>query len=380
VVLKPTSLTVYARSIGKFCTEQEINPFDFPKIGLEAIEDMTETYIISHVDTLAPKYLNVIYNAIKTWCFVLRMIKNRKLFREIKFDKQSHKMDAMTEQPLETKHIRQLMMVSDAHEKILLGLYALCALRPSLIPQLKVKDFHPDDYRLENEKIEFKTKNPFLHVPKKYEGNKGHITFFVILPSKITELVEYCLNANGKVTLQTPILTKYRSYSAIFDKISRMFETIVFEGRPYLLRTYGDRTFDKTLNDKDLKEFMMGHRGKISQLYQMKALTTEDKQTYLKDYAATEKWIDENVFGVRSQEQLSQAEAVRRFAVSIGANEDVTNRLLEDLRQGKLSMSAYETEMKGQTNITLETRMKTQFEKLFLEMQEKHNSNQQKKS
>lgn len=136
MVLKPTSLTAYARSIDKFCTEQEINPFDFPKIGLEAIIDMAETYIINHVDTLAPKYLNVIYNAVKTWCFVLRMIKNRKLFREIKFDKQSRKMDAMTEQPLETRHIRELMMISDAHERTLLGLYALCALRPSLIPQL----------------------------------------------------------------------------------------------------------------------------------------------------------------------------------------------------------------------------------------------------
>ena len=125
---------------------------------------------------------------------------------------------------------------------------------------------------------------------------------------------------------------------------------------------------------------MMGHRGKISQLYQFRALTTEDKNTYLKDYAATEKWINEKVFGVRSQEQLSQAEAVRRFAVSIGVDEDVTNRFLEDLRQGKLSMYAYETEIKRQTNIALETRMKTQFEKLFLEMQEKHNNNQQKKS
>jgi len=65
MLLKPTSLTVYARSIDKLCTEQEIRPFDFPKIGLEAIEDMTETYIINHVNMLAPRYLNVTYNAIK---------------------------------------------------------------------------------------------------------------------------------------------------------------------------------------------------------------------------------------------------------------------------------------------------------------------------
>jgi len=376
--LKQSTLTSYSNAINKFCKDQKINPFDFPKIGLEQIEEMTEKYILSHVDILAPKSLNLLYNAIKTWCFVLRMIKNRRLFREIKFDKSSRKMDAMTEQPIQTKHMEELMRISDGYEKVLLGLYGLCALRPSLLTQLKVKDFHQDDYKLDNGKIKFTVKNPFLLVPKEYKGNKGKITFFAVVPSQITSLIEHCLNQNGNVTPNTKICVKYAaSQTAIFLKVKEMLKQVEFEGRPYLLRAFGDRLFDRTIKeqDKDLKEFMMGHKGKISAIYQMHALTQEDKDGYLKIYAATEQWINEKVFGTRSREELTKAEIIKSFAIANGANAEQADAIYDLMKLGKMRMTDYEDKIKTLMNVALEAKMKTQFEKLFLEMNKKHNNN-----
>ena len=375
MALKNSTLGAYANAIYKFCESENIDAFDFPKIGLENIEEQTETFIISNVGKLSPKYLNIIYNAVKTWCFVQRMIKNRKLFREIKFDKSSRKMDAMTEQPLETKHIKKLMEICDAHEQILLGLYGMCGLRPSLLTQIKVENLDANDYKLENGKITFTSKNPFLYIPKGYKGNKAHTTFFVIIPSKITKLIEHCLNQEGNVQPKTKLLAKYATCStSVYLKSKELLKQVGFKGRPYLLRSYGDRLLDKTIEDKDLKEFMFGHKGKISATYQFKALTQEDKQEYLKDYATTEKWVNEKIFGTRSQEEISKAETIKTFAENLGASKEDLEAVLKAFDQGKFSMERYQDEVKRLTNTALETKMKSQFEKMFLEMNEKHNN------
>ena len=378
MALKQSSLEAYSNAINKFCKAQKINPFDFPKIGLESIEEQTERFIISNVDTLSPKYLNIIYNAVKTWCFTLKMIKNRRLFREIKFDKTSRAVDAMTEKPLETQHMKQLMEITDAYEKVLIGLYGLCGIRPSIIRQLKVKDVDANDYQLENGKIKFTAKNPFLCVPSRYEGNKAHKMFFVIVPSKVKDLIEYCLNQNGNVTKNTLLLSKYgKSPQNMFLKTKKLLKQVGFEGRPYSLRSFGSRLLARTLEGKnaiELKEFMMGHKGTISTIYEKRALTQEDKTEYLEKYAATEKWINEQVFGTRSQEELSEADRIKRYSIRIGVAEDKAMLLYAEFKKGKFSMDAYESKFADLTKQALEDKMKSQFEKLFLEMNRKHNN------
>lgn len=370
VVLKPKSLSTYSQRLMQFCKKYNVEPFNFPTIGLEEIEQLTETHILNNVNKIAPKSLNVTLNAIKAWCFTLRMLKNRKLFREIKFDKQSRKTDAMTEKPLETEHISKLMQISDAFEQAELGLCGLCGLRPALVPQVKVKDLHPDDYTIENGKLHFKTENPFLYVSKDYEGNKAHVTFFVIIPSKITQQLEYCINsAYETVTAQSQLVPKYaESEQTVYQKNKELFAKIGFVGRPYLLRTYADRLLDKNIQDEDLKEFMLGHKGKISMIYQMKALTHEDKTEYLKQYRIVDRWINEKIFGLVSNEELSTASAMATFAESIGVSKDRIAAIYDLLTKSKLRLEDYEKQLKTLTQETMTNNMKTQIRNMMQEI------------
>lgn len=365
----------YTSSLLLFCKYSKIEPYNFEKLGIDKIEELTEAFIFQNINNYAPKYLNIIYNAVKTWCYVLGMIKNRKMFKEIKFDKKSRKTDAMTERPLETTHVTQIMKVCDVYEKVLIGLYGLCGIRPSLIRQLKVSDFHPEDYTIQDGKIHFNTETPFLFVNRSYEGNKARITFFVILPSKLKELLEFTLNANDPVTPKTQLLSKDRSKTSMYMKVTAIFKQIEFDGRPYLLRTYTDRLLDKTMVDKDLKELMLGHKGKISAVYQFKQLTQEDRKDYTKQYEPCDTWINENIFGIPSSQEVSQADAIARVAVGIGVDADIIAKLKDAFNTGKLEMQQFERKIIDATNTTLDQRMQTRFEEMYLKMEAKHNDN-----
>lgn len=190
---RESTLEAYAQKIRKFSESQTppINPFDFPTIGLKQIEQLTETYITMHIDDTAPKSLNVIFCAIKAWCFALEIISNRKMFREIDFDKSSRKIDAITEQPLEPQTVKKLFDISDCDEKVVLGLYGLNGLRPALIPQAIISWIFPQHYKIENNAFKFTVKNPFMYIPKNINGNKATgITFFTILHSKLAEFID----------------------------------------------------------------------------------------------------------------------------------------------------------------------------------------------
>jgi integrase len=366
LALRPKSLETYGKVLCIFSDETGIDLFDLPKLA--EIEEATEAYIMRHRHDRGAKYLNVVFSAIKAWVFAKGLIKNRNQFKEISFDRSSRKTDALTEQPLTTDLIKKLFDVSDAHEKVLLCLYALCGLRPSLLPQLKVRDFLNHDAVIENGKLKFNVKNPFLTVPKDYEGNKAHITFFVILPSKATEYVEFCVNQNETVRPETRLLQKYDSTIAIHAKVKNMFVTVGFSGRPYLLRSFADRLLDKTIEDQDLKEFMMGHKGKISAIYQFRAPTDEDKTEYRKQYSVTERRINEEIFGAASSEQLNIAEATANFAQSLGVPKDQIERIYHMLSEGKLTLEAYNKMIREQTQVALQERMKEQVKEVLEEI------------
>jgi len=374
MALRPATLKVYSKGLKKFCSEMGIDPFEMPNMKLEDIEDMTEQFIMSNQGEISAKYLNVIYASIKTWCYVHKLIKNRKLFRELKFDRTSRKNDALKEMPLEPHHVKAAFQISDANEKVLLGLYGIEGLRPKLIPQLTVAQIHPEHYTIENGQFKFTVKNPFVFIPKEWQGNKAHITFFVILHSQLAELIEQTINIdNDNVTTKTPLTSKYRTESNIHHKVIKIYSKIGFKGRPYLLRTFADRILDKTIADEDLKEFMMGHKGKVSAIYQFKQLTKSDIEDYTTQYQATEQLVNEKVFGIIAKERLGQAEQIKRFAVTLGVNEAKAQEIFELLQKGKMSLTEYEKELADMTKRTQEQRMKETFEAMWLEMNHKHN-------
>ena len=83
--LKHSSARTYGEALQTFClyiseqTGKPCNPYEFPKVGLELIEDWTTDFIADHRGKLAPKYLNVVFNAIKRWCYARALSQRDKI-------------------------------------------------------------------------------------------------------------------------------------------------------------------------------------------------------------------------------------------------------------------------------------------------------------
>jgi len=345
--LKSESICSYVSALKTFCKCIDVeNPFELIKLGLEKIEDLTEEYIRRHEHKLSPKYLNVLYCAVKTWCKATRLIKSRKLFREIDFDKSSRKSDALLEAMVTTTHVKQLMNILDIKHKIDVGLYGLVGLRPSLIPQLKVLlgtnrcGFHPRSAHIENGKLVIDRRPAIMIITRLDEngrprrGNKGNITFFVFIPSKLCELIETFVNSTHDVVTPETGISDSRNVDSVHYKVKRRgLRKIGFRGRPYLLRKFADRILEQItykFNDEDFKEFLMGHKGKISAVYQMSGLTEEDEAKYREMYVkACDTYINEEIFGTVIRDKLLAIDALARQAKALGVPQHKISEIRE---------------------------------------------------
>jgi len=294
-----------------FCKTYNVTPEELVQLPLETVEAMTEEFIHQNEGKLAPKTLNVVFCSIKSWLRYKRVIKNNAQFRQIKFDKTSRKVSGLKETMVETKHVKNGFKVSNLEDSVDWGLYCLVGLRPSLIPQLRVKDIFERNYKLENDKLKFTVKAPLIVVDRTYQGNKGNIDFLVFLPSRLAEMVEMLVNSNGKVSKDTK-LSKSDNAREIYYKIKTIYAhpNVNFKGRPYLLRKYADRVLDRItrlFNDEDMKEFLMGHKGKISAIYQA-GLSNEDERRMRGMYdKACDQWINEAIFEMANREDVERA-------------------------------------------------------------------------
>lgn len=379
--LKESSAKVYARAFRSFCRFAKVSdPYALNELGIDRIEALMQRWINLKRNKLAPKYLNVAYCSVKRWCQIHGLIKSTKMFREIKFDKSSRKIDAFTEVMLETKHVKAGFKVTNLEDQIDWGLYSLCGLRPRLIPQLKVQNLYAKNYEINDGSFRFTVKPPLAIVPRTYAGNKANITFFVFIPTKLAELLEMQLNTNGNVTTETKI-SRSDNYRDIYYKIRCMFEhpSINFDGRPYLLRKYADRILDritKVFNDEDLKEFLMGHKGKVSAIYQVTGLTVEREKELRDMYVnACDKWISQNIFEATSQEEIDRSEMLIAYSQQIA---ELDKAELEALRQafkkGTLTVEVLQAELGKLTRQALDKTMEAKFEQLFLKMSCKYNN------
>ena len=281
---------------------------------------------------------------------------------------------------LETKHIKTGFKIANLEDQVDWGLYGLCGLRPRIIPQLKVKNLYSKNYEIVDGKLRFTVTPPLLIIPRTYAGNKGNITFIVFLPTKLAELIEMQLNTNDKVTPETKI-SESDNKAEIYYKIKCLFKhpSINFNGRPYLLRSYADRILERIthqFNEEDFKEFLMGHRGKISAIYQIKALTKEDEEKYREMYVKScDKWISQNIFETVSHEEIDKGEMLIAYSQQIV---DIDRDRLEALRQAfrsdKLSITALQIELGRLTRQALDRTIEAKFEQLYLKMKAKHNS------
>ena len=353
--LKNASAVVYTRGLWRFCKFVNVDDaYDLLKLGLDKIEELAQQFIRLHQVKLAPKYLNVVYCSIRRWCTIKELIKSAKMFKEIRFDKSSRKIEALTEMPLDTEHIKNGFKVSKLQDKIDWGLYGLCGIRPSIIPEIRVSWIFPRNCTIEDGKIRL-VKPTILIIPrvnprtnKPLKGNKGNLTFMVFIPSRLAELIELWLNRESNTITKDSKLSPSDNIRDVYYKIKQIYSKIGFKGRPYLLRSYADTVLDRItrqFNDEDFKEFLMGHKGKVSAIYQVKGLNEETEAKYRDMYVdACDNWINEYIFEQRA-----------------------------DYERGEFTFKQFNEKLKIHAQQAFQQTLKSQFEQLYLEMQAKHN-------
>lgn len=117
----------------------------------------------------------------------------------------------------------------------------------------------------------------------------------------------------------------------------------------------------------------MGHKGKVSAIYQIKGLTEEDEMLYRDMYVAVcDKWINENIFATYRKEDMNKAEMLIRFAKQLGVNTIDIAQILETFKDSKTDMNQFEARLAELTTRTLDNRMMQKFEQLYLIMEAKH--------
>jgi len=195
---------------------------------LEEIEAMTEEFIYKYrqidpetgLPYLSPKYLNLIYLAIKKWCLYHGIIKNRKQFKEILFDKTSRKTRDHT--MITSTIFRKMMDHADLKEKLVFGYYGIHALRPSLIPQIVLGDIRQNDITFNPDGTVILAPKTWIMVKREYAGNKGNIDFPVILASEMREWQQEYLNTRARQGEKLTPKTKRRFIRSIFGAQRRL--------------------------------------------------------------------------------------------------------------------------------------------------------------
>lgn len=374
--LRKASIEGYASGLVKFLKISNLSMKELDTLPIEKIEDKTKDAILRNVGVLAPKYLNLILNAIKTYLYFTDRIRSRKAFAEIRFDKSSTLENGLLAEMLETEDVRRLFTLGNGKKKIVLGLCGLSGLRPSIVPYLRVKHIHKKFYKLDNGKITIE-KPALLIIPNletdaygkplrdefgsttQIEGNKAGIPFPCFIPSFITEILERELNKHT-VTPETS-LTGYKNRRQINHLVKSCYEEIGYKGRCYDLRNYASTILDRLVlkfNNKDLKEFLMGHKPKIaSGLYTLRGLNGTKLEKWTREYVeACESYLNEAVFGVASAN--GHAEAYAELATELGVNKSV----LSKLEYGKLGWEQYRERVRALIVKTQETRIRGLFD------------------
>ena len=370
--LKTSTISGYIYNIKKFlkwvsATEKKsINEYTFLEIPLEEMYDLTEQYIRlneirfddmsdAEIKTkIAPKQLNSTYCGIKKWLFINKIINNTKLFRQIDFNKTTTKTSAIDQEVVEIRHLKTAFNILPLDEKVDIGLYALCGLRPQMIHAIRVKDIFPQFYEIKDKTIYLK--KPTLIVGR--TPNKGDFDFLIVLPTKLADWVETFVNtkikSNNVEEIKEIKLGNCKKLKCdhrdLNDVTNKLFKTLKLNASPYTLRSLGDTILERLTyihNDEDLKEFMMNHTGKISATYGLKGIlkSKERQDEVLRKYQCVEDWINENIFEVRGKAEKEKADLITDFAKLSGVSEEKIKAIRELFDTGKMTIE----QLKDQT-------------------------------
>jgi integrase len=361
----------------KFCKEYDLTPELLVKLPLSTIEDLTEEYIHAKKHIIAPKQLNVIYCAIKSWCLYNRKIKSYAQFRQIKFDKSSRKT---RDKAMITKDILRKMLncANGLREKVILALYGIHGLRPSLIPQLKIEDIYAKDIEITGKGVKL-DRNAWITVKREYKGNKGNIDFPIILTSETSAWLEQFLNLrmrNGEEMTPKTLLVNAHSEDNVYRIVRKAFKAVGFEGRKYLLRHFAYKQLKLACEDYDLREWLMGHKGKISAIYDHEHYLTHEEITQYK------RMINEKpllIYGL-NETTSEKVETLIKFARAITEISDSEIQALRNaLKDGNLTIEQFETKIQQLVKEAMNKQIETRFEQLFIKYANKHGLNGNKR-
>lgn len=365
----------------------DVELIDLAKINLEELEFRAEQWA-KKIETLkSGSYLNNTYGALKDYLYENRIIKDRRFFR--KYTSKIPRGSVFDEKMLEFNDVKRMIVdyAEGPREKIIAGLYTFGALRPLLAPQVFLRHC---EVKIGEGNVTV-TKPMMIMIPrtsndnhlKRRLGNKGNIDFITFAKSEISGWVEQDLNdriKSGETLTPESVLvplsgnTLRRKKESIDYVIRKLYAKIGFENRPYLCRHFGDR-FLSAMNDFNLKEWMMGHKGRISAIYDFgHGLTKEAIEEYRAKYLIADRKYP--LLGLTDAEH-QKVETVISFAQNVAElNPEQIEALKLALNKGKLTIKQFEEQIQELTRKALKQQTEKQFEKMFVEMNHKYNGSQ----
>lgn len=370
--MKETSAQVYASVLTSFCEFAEVpDAYGLVDLGLDKLEALMLKWISENRNRLAPKHMNVMYCAVKRWCQIHGLVKSTKMFREIKFDRSSRKTrDRMM---LTKTIVRKLYDNADLEEKIVIGFYGINGLRPSLIPQLLIEDISPRDIKLKGDTIELAEK-AWIWVKREYDGNKANIDFPILTTAEESIWLQEYLNRrirNGEKLTSRSQIVLVKNKRAVAYIVDKLYDAIGFEGRRYLLRHYAFKQLKRACEDYDLREWLMGHKGKISAIYDHEHYLTAEE---IKEYKAMVDTQKLHVYGLsNSQEQIIDTRIQTIKALLKDLDTSQIDNLKRELTSCRITLDQFNERLTQLAQNAMNKQIETRFEELFLKMQQKHN-------
>jgi len=369
--LKRMTAKGYAAHVIRFCNRNGITENDLLNLPLEQIEDLTERFIKSNMRRLSPKELNNYYASIKAYLVMKRKIKSTREFRQIKFDGQSRKT---RDREMITREImRQACDNTDVVGKLVLTFYGVNGLRPSIIPQLKVGNIRKKDIKFNADGTVKLAPKTWIWIWREYEGNKARIDFPIILTDEQRKWLEDHLNQRIRygevINDDTQLLAIGQTADCVYKIVKRLLRKVGFNGRTYLLRHYAFKQLKRAVEDYDFREWLMGHKGRISAIYDHEHyLDDREIEEYKMQYDQTKLLI----YGATTEE-MRQAELLAGFARNLGVSDDKIAQILNLLKTGQLTAKQFEQRLNQIVQKHLEQQIEDKFEELFVKLNRKYN-------
>jgi len=370
--LKESSAEVYACVLGLFCEFAEVSDaYALTKLGLDRIETLLQKWITRNRDKLAPKRLNLTYCAVKRWCQIEGLIKSTKLFREIRFDRTSRKT---RDRAMLTKNIvKKMFDNADLREKIVVGFYGINALRPSLIPQILIEDIYGEDIKISDNSVKLAEKT-WIWVKREYKGNKGNIDFPIITSAEESVWLEQYLNnrirKGEKFTPKSQIVL-VNNKDAVDYIVKKLFELVGFKGRNYLLRHFAYKRLKNACEDYDLREWLMGHRGKVSAVYDHEHYLTHEE---IEEYKVMINSEALHIYGFSRSQQALIETRIDTIKALCDLDTNQIEALKKELASGKIIIQTFNDKLTELAQNAMNKQIETRFEELFIEMNKRYNS------